>query len=366
MRALTPEGLEPLLAEEILSLGGRNIVAFKRGISFVGDRGFLYKAHLLSSLSLKILIPLMEFHCHSAGKFYETLLEWNWENWIHEKETFLFECTGKAIWLKNSMYGSMLAKDALCDRMRKIKGQRPSVDKVCPDRWFYLHVTDEKVTLCLNATGEVMSKRGYRKQQGSAPLSEILASALVRSAKIPYGFAVVDGMCGSATLAIEATLYVLGIPVGVFREKYSFMDWPDFDETLWEKIYEHKISKIKSPQSKILALDEQEDLLNKARGNIRAARLEDVIILQQKNFFEYTPEEKKGYLLLNPPYGQRLQREKNFYRNLGSRLKHFWKGWEAWMIIPEEAYAEIGLKHKKRIRVKNGSIPCFLCGYELY
>jgi len=113
-------------------------------------------------------------------------------------------------------------------------------------------------------------------------------------------------------------------------------------------------------------LDEQEGLLKKARGNIRAARLEDVIILQQKNFFEYTPEEKKGYLLLNPPYGQRLQREKNFYRNLGSRLKHFWKGWEAWMIIPEEAYAEIGLKHKKRIRVKNGSIPCFLCGYELY
>lgn len=368
MRATTLPGIENLLADELLKTGAKNIRINNRIVSFEGDIGFLYKVHLVSALSIKILIPIFEFECRNDSVFYNHIHDFPWEEWISPEQSFLFECVGEAGWLNNRMYGAMKAKDALCDRLRKATGSRPSVDKISPDRYFYVHVLKDKCTLFVNATGEVLHRRGYRKQQGKAPLNELLAAALIRLSEPEGRRCFVDGMCGSGTLGIEACLNILKIPPGIFREHYAFMDFPDFNEELWNKIMDSKTERINEPDGKrIFFLDITPIALKKAISNVRAAKLEDVVILENKDFFSSLPPCSSGILYLNPPYGKRMEvNDIGFFKQLGSRLKHYWKGWEAWMVIPERAYSAIGLRHKKRIKTLNGNIPVYLCGYELF
>lgn len=369
MRATTLPGIEQLLADELLKTGAKKIRLNNRIVTFEGDIGFLYKVHLLSSLSIKILIPLLDFHCRNDVEFYHQLYDFPWEEWISPEQSFLFECVGEAEWLNNRMYGAMKAKDALCDRIRKECGRRPSVDKIAPDRNFYVHIQqNEKCTLFINATGEVLYRRGYRKHQGRAPLSELLAAALVRLSAPEGRLCFVDGMCGSGTIGIEACLNVLKIPPGIFREHYAFMDFPDFNEELWNKIVESKTERITEPEGKnFLFYDKDPEIVKKTISNIRAAKLEDAVVLEIKDFFTLTPPCASGVLYLNPPYGKRLENsDEAFFKQLGARLKLYWKGWEAWMIFPEPAYNAIGLRHKKRIKSLNGDIPVYLCGYELF
>lgn len=368
MRATTLPGIEQLLADELLKTGAKNIRINNRIVSFDGDIGFLYKVHLVSALSIKILIPLFEFQCRNDDDFYRFLYDFHWEEWMSSEQSFLFECVGEADWLQNRMYGAMKAKDALCDRLRKESGRRPSVDKIAPDRNYYVHIQNQKCTLFINATGEVLYRRGYRKQQGKAPLSELLAAALVRLSASEGHLCFVDGMCGSGTIGIEACLNVLKIPPGIFREHYAFMDFPDFNEELWNKIVESKTEKIIEPEGKKFNFyDKDPEILKKTISNIRAAKLEDAVHIEKMDFFSLNPPCSTGILYLNPPYGKRLENtDETFFKQLGSRLKHHWKGWEAWMIFPESAYNAIGLRHKKRIKSLNGDIPVYLCGYELF
>ena len=367
--AKTLPGFEQLLADELQALGAENINVLHRAVSFDADKALMYKANYCLRTALRILKPVQTFVARNELMLYKKIFEIKWHEIFGIEETFAIDAVVSGNYFTHSQYAALKVKDAIADEFRNKYGARPSVDVENPDLRINIHIENEKVTLSFDSSGESLHKRGYRKAVDKAPINEVLAAGLIKLTGWNYDRNFVDCMCGSATIPIEAAMAAMNIPAGYFRESYGFMKWHDFDEKLWKEIVAEADEKIRDFDYEIFASDHSAKAVQIAQSNIKGAHLSYDITLSQQDMFEMTPPEAPGILLINPPYGERLEEKDivNLYKNIGNALKHKFKGYDAWVISSNlEVLKLIGLKPSKKIEVYNGSLDCRFVKFEIF
>jgi putative N6-adenine-specific DNA methylase len=369
MKVTTFFGLEDILADELRKLGGKDVEVFKRGASVTGDLGFLYKANLSLHTALKVLVPLTKFEANNEEELYKGIKNIEWEKFISVTESIMIESVLNSDIFTHSLFVSQKVKDGIADRFREKTGRRPDVDLIHPSFKLYVHIYKSEVTLQLDSSGEPLYKRGYRADINEAPMKEVLAAGLVKLSGWEPHQLLIDGMCGAATIAIEAGLWANNIPPGYYRQDFVFMRWTNFDEALYDTVYEACINKIKNNQVEIIANEIDERTFKKARSNVKNAKVDDVVKCNHQSFFDLTTERKGGVIILNPPYNERmpLAETEKLYKEIGDKLKTDFKNFVAWIITSSpEGMKSVGLRPSKKIQVYNGSLDCRFLKYELY
>jgi len=369
MKATTFHGLEDVLVNELLKLGAKNIEPFKRGVAFTGDKGFMYKANLCLRTALKVLVPLFSFHADNEHELYENIKKFEWETLLGTDDTLAINATVNSEIFNHSLYVSQKTKDAICDRFVDKFSVRPDVDLDKPTIRIYVHIFQNFVNVSLDSSGDSLFKRGYRVDIDTAPMKEVLAAGMVLLSNWQPHLPLIDGMCGSGTLGIEAALYANNIPPGVFREEFGFMKWRDYDKALWDTIYTSSINRIKDDMPNIISSDIEIIPLEMAKRNGAVAKVDDVIQYEHISFFDLMPNKPHGTILLNPPYDERIKMEDTnaFYKQIGDKLKKDFGGWTCWIITSNmEAMKCIGLHPSKKMTLFNASLECKLLKYEMY
>lgn len=369
MKVTTFFGLEEILARELSRLGGKDVIPFKRGVSVVGDTGFLYKCNLCLHTALKVLIPITKFTAENEQALYDGIKQIAWEEFISNEDTLMVESVVNSEAFSHSLFVSQKVKDGIVDRFREKTGKRPDVDLIHPAFRLYVHIFKNEVSLHIDSSGEPLYKRGYRADINEAPMKEVLAAGLVKLSGWEKHLLLIDGMCGSGTIAIEAAFWANDIPPGYFRNEFGFMRWRSFDEKLYDTIFESSINKIKNDAVQIIANELDETTFKKASSNIKHAKVDDVVTPNHQSFFDMKVERGGGVIILNPPYGERMPVDEieKLYKEIGNKLKKDFKGFTAWIITSNpEGVKSIGLRPSRRIHLFNGSLECRYLKFDLY
>lgn len=370
MIATTFFGLEDILAHELLRLGAKNIEVANRAVSFSGDTGFMYKANLCLRTALRILKPIKRFFIQQDEDFYKYVKYIEWENMMDVTDTLVVDAVINTEFFNHSQFVAQVTKDAIVDRFNEKFNKRPSVDKEHPTLRVNVHIFRHDVTISLDSSGTILHKRGYREEAAIAPLNEVLAAGILLMSDWERHIPMLDGMTGSGTFAIEGALIANKIPPGYYRKEFGFMRWKDFNEELYGTIYESMISRISEEQPKIEGLEISARTAKIAKKNVENAKVEDVVRIINKDFFDYVPEKARGVIFLNPPYGERMgdnEGTKELYKKIGDKLKKDFKGYSAWIITANlEAAKFFGLRPSRKITLYNGQLECKLLKFEMY
>jgi len=370
MIATTFFGLEEALAAELSKLGAKNVDVHNRAVSFYGDEGFMYKANICLRTALRVLKPIATATAYNEDTLYDEINKINWEKYLHVDQTLAVTAVLNTENFNHNQYVAQKCKDAIVDQFRDKLGKRPSVDRNNPDFSLYVFIFKDEVSIMLDCSGVPLYKRGYRQETNLAPMNEALAAGLVLLSGWDGRLPLYDPMCGAGTILIEAALIAANVPPGYFRESYCFMNWPDFDQELFDKIYEAVISKINNNKPILLGTDISPHVLKKAKENAASANVDEMITFKQADFFETTFGEEKHYtIIMNPPYGERMNKDdlKLLYTTIGNTLKHKYKGSSAWIISSSvEAFKSVGLKTSRKLHLYNGGLPCKYNKYEMY
>lgn len=366
--ATTLQGMEDLLSAELRGLGVKHLEKGSRAVRFDADRTLLYKVNMSSRLAIKILRPLFRFEASNDDQLYAGCHSYNWANLISPDNTFAVDKVVYSPHFKNSQYCSLLLKDAVVDRIREEVGRRPNVDLKSPEFPLHLRISDNQVYVSLNTSGAPLFKRGYRKQQGFAPLNEVLASGLIQLTDWDRESPLYDFMTGSGTIGIEAAFLRNNKLASFFRRDFALMNWKDFDRELWKNLRREGMEEEKDREQIVFSADKDLRTIQTARNNISYSGLKDSIRLSHR-MFEESPKFNNGTVILNPPYGQRLPIAMTYklYSNIGDTLKRNFSGCTAWILSSNmDAIKKIGLRPSKKIPLFNGALECKFLKFELY
>ncbi len=361
-------GLEAVLAEEIKKLGGRNVELKNRAVNCEGDLGFLYKINYSARTALKILVPIEEFKAYNETKFYEKLFKFEWDDFMNVDQTFAIDSTVNSERFSHSQFMTFKMKDAIVDFFQNRYGRRPSIETKSPDIKFHLHIDRELVTISLDSSGDALFKRGYRREQGEAPINEVLASGMLQLAGWDGKGNFLDPMCGSGTLLIEAAMIAMDLPAQLFRKRFAFQNWKNYDEALFNKIKEFRVERIREFHGKIVGYDIDGRMLDAARDNIESAEMEDVIEVRRENFFDTKKDMFPLLMVFNPPYDERISiNDDDFYKKIGDTFKTNYPNTLAWLISSDlDAPKKIGLRPSRKIKLFNGKLETRFLQYEMY
>ncbi|MCU7615916.1 class I SAM-dependent RNA methyltransferase [Chryseobacterium sp. PBS4-4] len=361
-------GLETVLGEEIKKLGGKNVELKNRAVNCEGDLGFLYKINYSARTALKILVPIEEFKAYNETKFYEKLFKFEWDDFMSVDQTFAIDSTVNSERFSHSQFMTFKMKDAIVDFFQNRYGKRPSIETKSPDIKFHLHIDRELVTISLDSSGDALFKRGYRKEQGEAPINEVLASGMLQLAGWDGKGNFLDPMCGSGTLLIEAAMIAMDLPAQLFRKRFAFQNWKNYDEALFTKIKEFRIERIREFHGKIVGYDIDGRMLDAARDNIESAEMEDVIEVRRENFFDTKKDLFPLLMVFNPPYDERISiNDDDFYKKIGDTFKTSYPNTLAWLISSDlDAPKKIGLRPSRKIKLFNGKLETRFLQYEMY
>jgi putative N6-adenine-specific DNA methylase len=366
--ATTLTGLEEVLEKEILDLGGEDTKIYRRAVSFRGGLALLYKLNFSLRTALRILYKLKTFRMKTEEDYYKGLSLIPWEDYFRNSKTISVKAVINSPVINNSHYASLKAKDAIVDRFRDRTGKRPDVDVRNPDILINVHVDNQFVDVSLDSSGEPLFKRGYRIDGFEAPVNEVLAAGMILLTGWKGDSDFIDPMCGSGTLSIEAAMIAKSIPAGVLRSSFAFQNWNDYDEDLYRRMVESMMVS-REFNHKIFASDISVEACNAAKKNVKEALLEDIIQLKTRDFFETGGVKEPGLIILNPPYGERMQQEKinEFYKKIGDHLKFEYSGHTAWILSANrEALKFIGLRPAEKKDLVNGQLKCKYQKYELF
>ncbi len=368
--AKTFQGLEDILAEELESLGAIEIKIRKRAVLFQADMETFYKVNYLSRLASRFLRPVMSFRASSYEELYDEMNSIDWPSIFHHDQSFAVSSVVKSHIFKHSEYTTLKVKDAIVDHFRNRFRKRPFVERYEPDIRVHVHINDQNVRLYLDASGESLHKRGYRQDDTfRAPLSECLAAGMLIKAGWDGSKDLVDPMCGSGTLLIEAGMIARNIAAQRYRTYFSFHNWLDFDPKLWKKIKQEAKENERVFEFAISGYDYNQEALNSATANLRGAGLKGYTNLTLMDIRDMPVQKNPGFLIVNPPYGDKIKVADidQHYKDLGDMLKQKFNNWEAWVFTANmDALKNIGLKTSKRIPLFNGPKESRLCLYEMY
>ncbi|MBI1994700.1 MAG: class I SAM-dependent RNA methyltransferase, partial [Deltaproteobacteria bacterium] len=367
--ATCPRGLEQLLAGELQQLKAENLHAVGGGVEFSGDFPLCYKANLESRIASRVLWRVAADRYRDEDDIYRAAYALPWNDWFEPELTIRVDVTAIRCPLKSLNFVTLKIKDAVCDKIRRLSGRRPSVDTRQPDVPIQGHLTDRDFTLYLDTTGDPLFKRGRRIAQGEAPLRENLAAGILRLAGWVPGTALLDPMCGSGTFLLEAAQMALDIAPGLGRH-FAFEKLKNFDRRRWRELSGQCAArqKPKVPLS-IYGSDRSGAALRSARANLAAAGLEQTVSLRQANVLEISAPAREGILVTNPPYGVRLGEQQElaeFYPELGDALKKKFSGWRAYILSADMRLPKlIRLAASKRTPLFNGPLECRLFEYKM-
>jgi len=365
----TMEGLEPVLADELKSLGVKDTDLLTRGIRLRGDQKLLYSINYNCSTALRVLVPIKTYHASSDKELYEHAFEIPWEDYMLKGQTFAIDSVISYSSFQHSGYVSLKVKDAITDRFRDRMGHRPSVDKNQPDIRINVRIFRDECTISLDSTGDSLHIRRYRQGTVEAPLNEVLAAGLIKLSEWDQQTPLVDPMCGSGTILTEAALMACRVPSGYFRRHYTFMRWADFSPRLWRQVKEEHDAAIIKPEVRLFGSDRDRKAFEVTRGNLESAGVTRMVRLRLSAFEGLEPPVESGFMITNPPYGERLKLDdaKEFYKKLSDILKQKYSGYTAWILGSDlEAIKFIGLRPSRKIKVMNGQLECRFLKFDLY
>lgn len=366
--AKTFMGLEPILAQELIELGANDVQIGRRMVSFTGDKEMMYRANFQLHTAIRILKPIRHFKARSAEDVYEEVKKIDWSQYIEKGKTFSVDSVVYSDEFRNSRFVTYKVKDAIVDQFRERTGERPNISISNPDIRLHIHIADVDGTLALDSSGESLHRRGYRQESVEAPLNEVLAAGMIFMTGWKGETDFIDPMCGSGTIPIEAALIARNISPGVFRKEFAFERWPDFDAELFDMIYNDE-SREREFNHHIYGYDIDMKAVNTASLNVRAAGLTKDITIAQQDFQKFEQPKEKSIIVMNPPYGERISTPNllGTYKMIGERLKHAFKGNEAWVLsYRDECFQQIGLKPSLKTPLFNGSLECEFRKYQMF
>ena len=368
MVAKTFLGLEGVLADELRALGAEDVTEGNRVVAFKGDKELLYRANFACRTAVRVLKPFIKLRATSADDLYEQLKDFDWEQLMTVKTTFAIDATVYSEDFTNSRFVTYRVKDAIADFFNEKYGKRPSIRLTNPDIRFDVHISGRDVTLSLDSSGDPLFKRGWRTAQTDAPINEVLAAGIILLSGWRGETDLVDPMCGSGTFLIEAALIATNTAPGVYRNNYAFQQWPDYDEDLFNKIYNDDSAE-REFTHKIYGSDIEGKAIAIARANVKSAGMNKYIELERRDINDIEEVPAGGTLISNPPYGERLNVEdiEQFYSDLGYIFKHTFKGYNVWLICyDKEQYFKIGLKPSVKYALNNGGLDCELLEFVIF
>ena len=366
--AKTFHGLEEVLAKELTELGASNIEIGNRMVAFTGDKALMYKANFCLRTAIRILKPIKHFKANTADEVYENIKSIAWENYLDNTKSFAVDAVVFSNEFRHSKFVAYKVKDAIVDYFRDKTGERPSVRINNPDVLLHIHIAEDRCTLSLDSSGESLHRRGYRQEAVEAPLNEVLAAGMILMTGWKGECDLIDPMCGSGTIPIEAALIARNIAPGVFRKEFAFEKWVDFDQDLFDSIYNDDSAE-REFNHRIYGYDNNPKANEIATHNVKAAGLSKEITLKLQPFQQFEQPREKSIIVTNPPYGERISTDDllGLYRMIGERLKHAFAGNDAWILsYRDECFDQIGLKPSVKVELYNGALECQFRKYQLF
>jgi len=367
--ATCPRGLELILADELRALQAEKVHAVGGGVQFSGDFTLCYRVNLESRLASRLLWQVAAGHYQSEQDIYRIAYAPRWSDWFDASHTIRVDVSATQSPLTSLNFVTLKIKDAVCDKIRRISGRRPDVDTGAPDVPIQGHLTEREFTLYLDTTGEPLFKRGRRLAVREAPLRENLAAGILRLAGWTPGVPLLDPMCGSGTILLEAAHMALAIAPGLGRH-FAFEKFKHFDARRWRELTRQSAARQqqKTPLA-IYGSDLSGEALRAAHANLRAAGLDKVVSLQQANVLEIAAPASEGVIVTNPPYGVRLGEQQElaeFYPKLGNVLKKQFSGWRVYLLSADMRLPKlIRLAASRRTPLFNGALECRLFEYKM-
>ena len=360
-------GFEAVLADELLELGYAEPEILNRAVRIRGSWQDVYKLNLYIRCAIAVLVEIERFYIQSEEDLYKRALKVKWSELFDVNKTFAIKGAIFSSIFKNTHYPFLLVKDAIVDQFKAKQDERPNIDIKKPSILFDLYIKDREVTISVNTSGLPLFQRGYRTAVGPAPLNEVVAASLIRLSGWDRQQTFVDPFCGSGTLLIEAALLAAGIPSNIERQHYAFKNLKNYDAAMWDEIYENAPRNIRALPCKIMGGDLSDEMVLKARRNLRGFSFGRFIEVQSCSF-EKLKVEAPVFVLTNPPYDERMAADVSpLYENIGNWLKHDLTESKAWIISSsEEGLKSVGLKPSKKYKVFNGDLECGFRCYETY
>lgn len=369
--ASTAHGLVDALEAELASLGFKIERKISSGVFFETNWEGCYRANVQSRLASRIMKPILDFPGYKSDDIYHNIKKHDFTKYIKPNQTFMVDASVVDCALVDQRYVAMKVKDSIADQFTDKFGERPNVDTDYPHLRVHIKGFRNNYHVMIDTSGESLFMRGYRKETGPAPLKENLAAGLVSLSQWDGKSPIVDPMCGSGTILIEAAMMALKMAPGLHRRHFGFMDLLSFDETSWEKVVEEAADQeLQELDFNFYGYDIDRKVLNAAKDNARSAGVDHVIQFKSESIATLTPPVEKGMMITNPPYGARLGEEDNLrdvYRDLGHTLKHNFKGWDSWILSGnKDLIIDLHLKATRKHFVYNGPLECRFLKYSMH
>ncbi len=351
------------------ALGYDDAEAGRAGCSFTADWAGVQRANLYSRLATRILVQVAHAEISHEDDILDLARDTPWERWFGAEQTLRVDTSAIKSPVQSLQYCNLRAKDGICDRLRELEGERPSIDTVRPDARVHLFLTGHTATLYLDTSGESLFKRGWRLDKGDAPLRENLAAGMLALAGWDPAAPLLDPFCGSGTILIEAAWIALGVPPGISRP-FGFERLRGHDAYRWRDLKDDARSRI-LPQldAPLVGYDLDPQAVEFARNNAERAWLTaDTIRFEVGDAREVQAPADHGWIVTNPPYGERMATEQDadLWRDWATCLKRNFAGWQLHIITSDLTLPnQMRLKPKRRVPLHNGALDCRLFGFEL-
>lgn len=362
-----PQGLEQALTAEMQALGFDDAQAGRAGCRFHADWTGVLRANLYSRLATRILVQVAHAPVEHEDDILELAMNTPWERWFGAEQTLRVDTSAIRSPMQSLQYCNLRAKDGICDRLRDREGERPSIDTVRPDARVHLFLDETSATLYLDTSGESLFKRGWRLDKGDAPIRENLAAGILALAGWDPSAALMDSFCGSGTVLIEAAWIALGVPAGIWRP-FGFERLRNHDERHWRDLKADARARIATRlDAPLVGSDLDPRAIAAAELNRERAWLTpDTIRFEVGDARHVTPPAPTGWLVANPPYGERLDDADELWPAFAQNLKRNFNGWQVHMISSDmDLPKKMRLKPKRKQPLYNGSLECRLFGFEM-
>ncbi|QHS14182.1 bifunctional 23S rRNA (guanine(2069)-N(7))-methyltransferase RlmK/23S rRNA (guanine(2445)-N(2))-methyltransferase RlmL [Shewanella sp. Arc9-LZ] len=373
--AAAPKGFEYSLASELKEFGATDVKESVAGVYFSASLELAYRITLWTRLASRIVLVIYKGACDSAEQLYNAAYCIDWPSHFSHKKTFSIDFHGTGGFINNTQFGALKIKDAVVDRFRDDGTPRPDVERVNPDFKIDAHYRNGQLTISMNFSGASLHQRGYRSTTGEAPLKENLAAnMLVRSGWQANPITVLDPFCGSGTVLIEAALMAADIAPGLKREKFGFENWQSHNKAMWQVIFDEAQARATLGKTrcklKFYGSDIEPHLISIAKRNADNAGVAELIEFSVSDALDVTPPVSEGFLISNPPYGERLGNVTELlqlYYQLGDKFKKEFGGWKIAMLCSDvELISSLKLKADKQMKMFNGALECAFNIYTLH
>ena len=374
--ATTARGFEELLKSELTELGAQDAKVAQGGVHYWADDETLYRTLLWSRLSSRILLPIVQAKVFSDLDLYSAVVGVNWLDYFDEKVHFFVDFNGTNQEIRHTQFGAMRVKDGIVDYFERHGRARPNVDKEQPDIRIHAYLNRDDVVLSLDLSGDALHIRGYREDTGKAPLRETLAAAIVLRSGWQKGTPLVDPMCGSGTLLIEAAQMEAQIAPQLYRLHWGFDFWQGHNQAAWEKVKEEALALAEAEKQRenpphFYGFDLDHRVLQKAKQNAKNAGVAHLMQWQQGDVaaIKNPSPNVAGTVICNPPYGERLGTTPALialYSVFGQRLKQQFAGWNASIFSGEPSLLDcLRLRSHRQFKAKNGPLDCVQKNYQI-